>query len=65
MRSLKLRGRKADIFNQPNVELVDLRESPIQEITETGLKTSAGSHDFDILVLATGFDTRTSGGLGG
>ena len=48
-----------DIFNQTNVDLVDLRESPIQKITPTGLETSAGVHEFDILVLATGFDTST------
>lgn len=48
-----------DIFNQSNVELVNLREAPIQEINETGLRTTQGSHDFDILVLATGFDTST------
>jgi cation diffusion facilitator CzcD-associated flavoprotein CzcO len=48
-----------DIFNQTNVDLVDLRESPIQKITPTGLETSAGAHEFDILVLATGFDTST------
>jgi len=48
-----------EIFNQPNVDLVDLRESPIQKITPTGLETSAGAHEFDILVLATGFDAST------
>lgn len=48
-----------DIFNQTNVDLVDLRESPIQRITPTGLETSAGAHEFDILVLATGFDAST------
>jgi cyclohexanone monooxygenase len=48
-----------DLFNQPNVDLVDLRESPILKITPTGLETSAGAHEFDILVLATGFDAST------
>jgi cation diffusion facilitator CzcD-associated flavoprotein CzcO len=48
-----------DVFNQPNVDLVDLHESPIVRITPTGLETSDGSHEFDILVLATGFDTST------
>lgn len=48
-----------DAFNQANVELVDLREDPIRKITPAGLETSAGTHEFDILVLATGFDTST------
>ncbi len=38
---------------------VDLRESPIQKITSTGVETSAAAHEFDILVLATGFDAST------
>ena len=48
-----------EIFNQTNVDLVDLRESPIERITPTGLETSAGAHEFDVLVLATGFDAST------
>lgn len=48
-----------EAFNQDNVDLVDLRESPIVRITPTGVETSTGIHEFDILVLATGFDTST------
>ena len=50
-----------DIFNQPNVSLVDLRKTPIERVTRTGIKTAAGEHDLDILVLATGFDAITGG----
>ncbi len=46
-------------FNQPHVHLVDLRASPIVEFTETGVRTTAGTHDFDAVVLATGFDAMT------
>lgn len=48
-------------FNRPNVRLVDLRETgPIEEITETGLRTQNGAHiEFDMLVYATGFDAMT------
>lgn len=49
------------VFNQKNVELVDLRKEPIAEVTEKGVRTSAGDYDLDILVLATGFDTSTGG----
>ena len=48
-----------DIFNQPNVSLVDLRKTPIERVTRSGIKTAAGEHDLDILVLATGFDAIT------
>ncbi|HEX4246266.1 MAG TPA: NAD(P)/FAD-dependent oxidoreductase [Pseudonocardia sp.] len=48
-----------ETFNRDNVELVDIREHPIQGLTETGLQTSDGHHDLDILVFATGFDALT------
>jgi cation diffusion facilitator CzcD-associated flavoprotein CzcO len=50
-----------DCFNQPNVDVVDLRSSPIETITATGVQTSAGEVPVDVLVLATGFDANTGG----
>jgi cyclohexanone monooxygenase len=50
-----------EIFNQPNVRLVDLRTNPIERVTRGGIKTATGEHDLDILVLATGFDAVTGG----
>ena len=50
-----------EIFNQPNVSLVDLRKTPIECVTSGGILTAAGEHDLDILVLATGFDAITGG----
>jgi len=50
-----------DIFNQPNVELVDLREEPIERILPDGIATSVGERRHDVLVLATGFDAVTGG----
>lgn len=51
-----------EVFDQDDVALVDLRESPIQEINERGIRTKAGQHDLDIIVFATGFDA-VSGGI--
>jgi len=48
-----------EVYNQPNVTLVDLRETPIERITEKGVKTSEKSYDLDILIYATGFDAVT------
>lgn len=48
-----------EVFNQPNATLVDLRETPIEHFTETGIQTTAGHHDLDMIVLATGFDALT------
>jgi cation diffusion facilitator CzcD-associated flavoprotein CzcO len=46
-------------FNQPNVALVDLRETPIERVTARGIQTSDKHHDLDMIVLATGFDAVT------
>ncbi|MGH9275202.1 MAG: flavin-containing monooxygenase, partial [Acidimicrobiales bacterium] len=48
-----------ETFNRPNVELVDLRETPIEAITPDGIRTSAGEHPLDAIVYATGFDAMT------
>lgn len=46
-------------FNRPNVALVDLKETPVERVTATGVETSAGQVDLDVLVFATGFDALT------
>ena len=46
-------------FNRPNVQLVDLRKTPIARITATGIRTSVGEHALDAIVFATGYDALT------
>ena len=46
-------------YNQPNVELVSILETPIERITPTGLRTTAREFTFDLIVFATGFDAIT------
>jgi cation diffusion facilitator CzcD-associated flavoprotein CzcO len=48
-----------EVYNQPNVELVDINETPIERITPRGLQTSDRERDFDIIIYATGFDAIT------
>ncbi|KAK5202985.1 hypothetical protein LTR96_011126 [Exophiala xenobiotica] len=48
-----------EVYNQDNVELIDLREDPIQRITETGVQTASQHIDLDVLIYATGFDAVT------
>ena len=48
-----------EIYNNPTVTLVDLKETPIQQVTETGIVTADGTREFDIIVWATGFDFGT------
>ncbi len=50
-----------DVFNQDNVTLVDLHDTPIEEVAAGGVRTSERLHELDILVLATGFDAATGG----
>jgi cation diffusion facilitator CzcD-associated flavoprotein CzcO len=48
-----------ETFNRPNVSLVDLRETPITEITPAGIRTTDAEYDVDVIVFATGFDAIT------
>ena len=48
-----------ETFNRDNVRLVNLRKTPIDSITERGVKTTGESFEFDAIVLATGFDAMT------
>ncbi len=50
-----------EVFNQHNVELVDLRSDPITAITKDGVATAHQKIELDLLVLATGFDAVTGG----
>jgi cyclohexanone monooxygenase len=48
-----------EAYNQEHVELVDLRESPIERITPAGIQTRYGEYRLDVIVFATGFDAVT------
>lgn len=44
-------------FNQENVEIVRIDETPIAEITEQGIRVSDGTeYELDVICFATGFD---------
>jgi cation diffusion facilitator CzcD-associated flavoprotein CzcO len=48
-----------EAFNNPNVTLVDVKQTPIVRVTERGIETTDGGREFDIVVWATGFDFGT------
>ena len=48
-----------EVYNQDNVVLVDLKETPIERITPKGIKTSTTEYEFDVIIFATGFDAVT------
>ena len=48
-----------ETFNRPNVELVSLHHAPMVRVTATGIETTDGVREFDVIVWATGFDFGT------
>ena len=48
-----------ETFNRDNVTLVDLRKSPIREVTTAGIRTEHELHELDVIIYATGFDAMT------
>ena len=46
-------------FNKPNASLISLRETPFVRVDATGIETTEGHRDYDIIVYATGFDFGT------
>ncbi len=58
-RRVPLETKYYEVYNQPNVELVDIKETPIERITPTGLRTTERDYEFDIIIYATGFDAIT------
>ncbi|SJZ31148.1 Predicted flavoprotein CzcO associated with the cation diffusion facilitator CzcD [Enhydrobacter aerosaccus] len=58
-RRVPLESGYYEVYNQPNVRLVDLRETPIERITAKGVKTSDAEYEFDMIIFATGFDAIT------
>ncbi|CAN5911045.1 NAD(P)/FAD-dependent oxidoreductase [soil metagenome] len=58
-RRVPLETRYYEVYNQPNVTLVDINANPIERITPAGIKTSDAESEFDIIIYATGFDAIT------
>ena len=58
-RRVPLETNYYETFNQSNVELIDVNDTPIQSITENGIRTSLCEYNFDIIIYATGFDAIT------
>ena len=58
-RRLPLENGYYEVYNQENVQLVDINKTPIECITTKGIKTTDTEYEFDLLIYATGFDGVT------
>ncbi len=45
-----------EVYNQDNVRLIDLMETPLRRVTARGIETTAEAFEFDLIIYATGFD---------
>lgn len=45
-----------ETYNRENVTLLDAANHPILEFTAQGIRTDEGEYEFDVVVMATGFD---------
>lgn len=51
--------RYFETYNRDNVDLVDIRNAPIERLTVDGLQQGGEDYQFDAIVFATGFDAMT------
>ncbi|WP_150295268.1 flavin-containing monooxygenase [Sphingobium estronivorans] len=58
-RRVPLETRYYEVYNQANVQLVDLTETPIDRITPTSIVTTGDEFEVDMIIYATGFDAVT------
>lgn len=48
-----------EVLDRSNVKIVSLKKDPIRQFTEAGIETASQLHEFDIIVLCTGYDSMT------
>jgi cation diffusion facilitator CzcD-associated flavoprotein CzcO len=49
-----------EAYHHPNVEVVSVKDNPIERVTPDGIQTADGEvHELDTIILATGFDAAT------
>jgi acetone monooxygenase (methyl acetate-forming) len=49
-----------EVYLRDNVDLVGVRDNPIARITPEGIELTDGTaHEFDVIIMATGFDAGT------
>ncbi|WP_106848319.1 hypothetical protein [Blastococcus sp. Marseille-P5729] len=56
---LPLETNYFEAYNRDNVHLVSVQHTPIERITERGLRTTEREYELDVILYATGFDAIT------
>lgn len=56
MKRVPLETNYYEVYNQDNVEIVDLHSTSITRVTPEGIETPEGLHELDVIIYATGFD---------
>lgn len=54
-RHVPMETRYYEACDRDNVQLIDINDTPIETVTETGIRTSERDFDVDLIVYATGF----------
>ena len=55
-----LESNYLEVYLQPNVEAIDCKQTPIEEIVPEGIRMSDGKvHEVDVIIMAVGFDAAT------
>ncbi|HWH97589.1 MAG TPA: NAD(P)/FAD-dependent oxidoreductase [Pseudolysinimonas sp.] len=53
-----------EVFNRPNVHLIDIKSDPIERVEPAGVRLRSGElYELDVLVLATGFDAGSGAAM--
>jgi len=55
-RRVPLETNYYESYNQENVELIDISDTPIERVTQNGILTTNKEFEFDFIIYATGFD---------
>jgi cation diffusion facilitator CzcD-associated flavoprotein CzcO len=59
---LALENGYFELYNEPNIHLVDVKTNPIARFEPEGIRLEDGTlHELDVVVVATGFDGLTGG----
>ena len=58
-RRVPMETKYYEVYNQDNVLLVDISQTPIERITPAGMTVGGCEYPFDMIIYATGFDAVT------